>query len=76
MVDLTDAVEFLSPYVTTVEDVLKAIGIFAGGVFLIYLAAFIIKMYFYRKIYKSFKDLSGKVSRIEGKVDRLSAKKR
>ena len=75
MVDLKDAVDFLYPYFNTVEDVLNAIGIFAGGVFLIYLIAFIVKMVFYRKIYKSFNDLKNHVGRIEGKLDKLSKKR-
>lgn len=76
MVDLKSAVEFLYPYFTTVEDVLNAIGIFAGGIFLIYLIAFIVKMVFYRKIYKSFNDLKNHVGRIEGKIDNLARKKK
>jgi hypothetical protein len=75
MVDLNATVAFLSPYFSTVEGVVNTLGLLAFGVFGIYLASFIAKIYFYKKIYKSFNDVKLSVERIEGKIDRMGKKK-
>lgn len=76
MVDLNSTISFLGPYYSTIEQVVGTISLFVGGIFGIYLITLIVRVVFFRKIYKSFEEIKLSIKRLENKIDKLGKKKK
>ena len=76
MVDINATAAFLSPYYSTIEQVVGTISLFVGGIFGIYLITLIVRVVFFRKIYKSFEEIKLSIKRLENKIDKLGKKKK
>ena len=75
MADLQQTLQFLTPYFSTVEEVIGALSLFVGGIFGIYLIAIIIRFIFLRKVFKSYKQIEDHLARLEKKMDALAKKR-
>ena len=75
MADINSTIEFLTPYFTTVEDVIGIASLFVGGIFGIYLVALIVRFIFLKKVFNSYSDIKESLSRLETKIDSLSKEK-
>lgn len=75
MVDLLETIEFLTPYFSTVEEVVQVMSFFVGGFIGIYIIIMILKFLTLRKIFKSHKEIIVELKRIEKKVDGLTQQK-
>ena len=75
MVDLNATLPFLGPVSSTVQQIFGIISIFVGGIFGIYVITLIVRLFFFRKIYKSFEEIRVSMKRMENKIDKLAKKK-
>ena len=75
MVDINSTLPLLEPLSTTFKDLLKVLEILVGGLFGIYVISLIVRLIFFRKIYKSFEEIKVSMKKMEAKIDRLSKKK-
>ena len=76
MADLQKTIEFLTPYFSTVEEVVQVMSFFVGGFIGIYIIIMILKFLTLRKIFKSHKEIIVELKRIEKKVDDLTPAKK
>ena len=74
MVDLNATLPFLGPVSSTVQQIFGIISIFVGGIFGIYVITLIVRLIFFRKIYKYFEENKTSMKRMENKIDRLRKK--
>lgn len=75
MVDINATAAFLSPYYSTIEQVVGTISLFVGGIFGIYLITLIVRVVFFQRILKMFKELKNQMASLENKIDKLGKKK-
>ena len=75
MADLNATLSILSPYVSTLDQVLGVVSLIVGGIFGIYVLTLIARLVFFRKIYKSFNEIKETMKRLENKIDKLGKKK-
>ena len=76
MVDINSTLPFLGPVSSTVQQIFGVISILVGGIFGIYVITLVIRLFFFRKIYKSFEEIKISIKRLENKVDKLGKKKK
>ena len=76
MVELNSTVSFLSPYYSTVEQIIGTISLFVGGIFGIYLITLIVRLVFFKKVLNMFKELKIQMDLLNKKIDNLGKKKR
>ena len=75
MADLNSTISFLTPYYSSVEQLISTISFFVGGIFGVYLIILVIRLVYLRKTLKFYKDIKSQMSRLEEKVDMLAKKK-
>jgi len=75
MADLNSTLSILSPYFSTLDQVLGVVSLIVGGIFGIYVITLIVRLIFFRKIYKSFNEIKDTMKRVEIKIDKLGKKK-
>jgi|TARA_B100000315_G_C14204808_1_gene419309 hypothetical protein len=76
MADLNATVQFLTPYYSTVEQVVGTISLFVGGIFGIYLIALVVRFVFLKKILDVHRGIKADILRLEGKIDKLKVRKK
>jgi hypothetical protein len=74
MVDINATMPLLGPISSTVQQILNIISLVVGGIFGIYVITLIERLFFFRKIYKSFEELRVSMRRVESKIDKLRKK--
>ncbi|MDP7244032.1 MAG: hypothetical protein QF568_01675 [Flavobacteriales bacterium] len=74
MVDINATMPLLGPISSTVQQILNIISLVVGGIFGIYVITLIVRLFFFRKIYKSFEELRVSMRRVESKIDKLRKK--
>tara|TARA_Y100000310_G_C20453790_1_gene702042 strand:- start:394 stop:618 length:225 start_codon:yes stop_codon:yes gene_type:complete len=74
MVDINATMPLLGPISSTVQQILNIISLVVGGIFGIYVITLIVRLFFFRKIYKSFEELRVSMRRLESKIDKLRKK--
>ncbi|MBL7055927.1 hypothetical protein ISS07_03375 [Candidatus Woesearchaeota archaeon] len=74
MAGLNETITFLSPYFSTVEQVIGTISLFVGGIFGIYLITLVVRIVFFKKLHDDLKGMKTSIERIEKKVDGLKKK--
>jgi len=75
MVDLNSTIPFLSPYYSTIEQVVGTISLFVGGILGIYIIGLIIRVVFFQKMIKMNKDIKSQLEDLNKKVDKLGKRK-
>ena len=76
MVDLNSTVSFLTPYYSTVEQIIGTISLLVGGIFGIYLIILVIRLIYLKKTFDFYKEIKADMARLEKKIDELAKKKR
>ena len=76
MVNLNATLPFLSPVSSTIDQVFGIISLLVGGIFGIYLITLLVKIVFFRKVYKSVDEVKISMKRMEGKIDKLLKEKK
>ena len=76
MVNLNATLPFLSPVSSTIDQVFGIISLLVGGIFGIYLITLVVRIVFFRKVYKSVDEVKISIKRVEGKIDILLKKKK
>ena len=76
MVNLNATLPFLSPVSSTIDQVFGIISLLVGGIFGIYLITLVVRILFFRKVYKSVDEVKISIKRVEGKIDILLKKKK
>jgi len=76
MVDLNSTVSFLTPYYSTVEQIIGTISLLVGGIFGIYLIILVIRLIYLKKTFDFYKEIKADMARLEKKIDGISRKKK
>ena len=76
MVDINSTLPVLGPVSSTVQQIVNAISLLVGGIFGIYIITLIVRLVFFKKIYKSFEEIKVAMKRMEAKIDKLGKKKK
>ena len=76
MVDLNATVSFLTPYYSTVEQVISTISLLVGGIFGIYVIILVIRLIYLKKTFDFYKEIKADLTRLEQKVDDIARKKK
>ncbi|MBN4049270.1 hypothetical protein JYT91_01500 [archaeon AH-315-M20] len=76
MPDINATLPFLGPVSSTIQQIFSVVSILVGGIFGIYVITLIVRLFFFRKIYKSFEEIKISIKRLEAKVDNLGKKKK
>ncbi len=76
MVDLNATVSFLTPYYSTVEQIIGTISLLVGGIFGIYVIILVIRLIYLKKTFDFYKEIKADMARLEKKIDDLAGKKR
>jgi len=74
MVDINSTLQILEPISYPLKEALRFIEFLVGGIFGIFLITLIVRLFFFRKIYKSFEEIKGTMKRMESKIDKLRKK--
>ena len=75
MVDLNATIPLLGPVSSTVKQIVGIISVLVGGLFGLFLITLLVRIYFYRKLLNSIKNMGINIGRMEKKIDRLGKKK-
>ena len=75
MADINATIPLLGPVSSTVKQVLSIVSLLVGGIFGIYVITLIVRLIFFRKIYKAFEEIKVSIKKMEAKIDKLSKKK-
>ena len=75
MADLNATISFLTPYYSTVEQVIGTVSVLVGGIFGIYLISLVIRLVYLKKTFGFQKQIKADMARLESKIDKLSNKK-
>ena len=76
MVDLNSTVSFLTPYYSTVEQIIGTISLLVGGIFGIYLIILVIRLIYLKKTFDFYKEIKADMARLEKKIDGIAGKKK
>ena len=76
MVDLNTTITFLTPYYSTVEQIISTISLLVGGIFGIYLIILITRIIYLKKTFNFYKQIKNDMARLEKKIDDIAMKKR
>lgn len=76
MVDLNATVSFLTPYYSTVEQIIGTISLLVGGIFGIYLIILVIRLIYLKKTFDFYKEIKADMARLENKIDEIARKKK
>ena len=76
MVDINSTLPVLGPVSSTVHQIVNTISLLVGGIFGIYIITLVVRLVFFKKIYKSFEELKVIMKRLETKIDKLGKKKK
>jgi len=76
MADLNATISFLTPYYSTVEQIIGTISLFVGGIFGIYLIILVIRLIYLKKTFEFQKRVKNDMARLEKKIDALSSKRK
>ena len=76
MVDLNATVSFLTPYYSTVEQIIGTISLLVGGIFGIYLIILAIRLIYLKKTFDFYKEVKADLTRLEKKIDDIAGKKK
>ena len=76
MVDLNATIAFLTPYYSTVEQIISTISLLVGGIFGIYLIILITRIIYLKKTFSFYKEIKNDMARLEKKIDDIAMKKR
>lgn len=74
MADINATIPLLEPVSYTFREVLRYIEFFVGGIFGLYLITLVVRLVFFRKIYKSFEEIRDGMKRMESKIDKFKKK--
>lgn len=76
MADLNATIAFLTPYYSTVEQVIGTISLLVGGIFGIYLIILVIRLIYLKKTFDFYKQIKNDMARLEQKIDDIAKKKK
>ncbi|MAE42701.1 hypothetical protein CMO93_02935 [Candidatus Woesearchaeota archaeon] len=76
MVDINTTMPLIGPISSTIQQIFGVVSILVGGIFGIYVITLIVRLFFFRKIYKSFEEIRISIKRLEDKIDKLGKKKK
>jgi membrane-bound metal-dependent hydrolase YbcI (DUF457 family) len=76
MVELNATLPLLGPISSTVQQVLGVFSLFVGGIFGIYVITLVVRVAFFRKIYKSFEEIREEIKLLDSKVNILLKRKK
>ena len=77
MVDLNATLPpILEPFSFTIQQIINILSLLVGGIFGIYLISLIIRIVFFRKILKMYKELKVQMEMLNKKIDKLVKKKK
>ncbi|MBI2208780.1 hypothetical protein HYU50_04775 [Candidatus Woesearchaeota archaeon] len=76
MADLNTTVAFLTPYYSTVEQLIGTISLLVGGIFGIYLVILAIRLIYLKKTFEFYKQIKNDMARLEQKIDDIAKKKK
>ena len=75
MIDLNATLPLLGPISSTFQQVLNVISVLVGGIFGIYVITLVVRLVFFRKVYKTFEEIKISIKRLENKIDKLGKKR-
>ena len=75
MADLNATIAFLTPYYSTVEQLIGTISLLVGGIFGIYVIILAIRLIYLKKTFDFYKQIKNDMARLEQKIDNLGKKK-
>ena len=75
MVDINATLPLLGPISYTIKGILDVVQLLVGGIFGLYVIAFVVRLVFFKKIYNAFEEIKKDMKRIESKIDKLGKKK-
>ena len=76
MADLNATIAFLTPYYSSVEQVISAISLLVVGIFGVYLIILAIRLVYLKKTFDFYKEIKADLTRLEQKVDDIARKKK
>ena len=76
MADLNATIAFLTPYYSSVEQVIGAISLLVGGIFGVYVIILVIRLIYLKKTFDFYKQIKNDMARLEQKIDDIAKKKR